>query len=111
MLNGKIYIGAVVNIIKMTDPITAVKQYIGDKIDAWQYKNDLDLCSDNPILFDLKWTGEHFRDLYRIAKEKGIKEAWGYEKIVTQMRSEDRKKEREIRLKEAELMRALRLLR
>jgi len=70
----------------MVNPIEAVREYVSDKVDAWKNKNDLALCNENPVLFELKWTGEHFSDLYKIAKEQGLGAAWDYDKQVTSLR-------------------------
>ena len=72
-----------------------IKNYIDEKVDAWKNKDGVSLAYDNPVLFELKWTGEHFKDLYNIAKEKGILQALSYDKLVTKGRHELRKSERE----------------
>ena len=67
----------------MTNLIKKVKSCISDKIDAWKYKDSVSLVYDNPLLFELKWTSEHFKDIYEIAKDKGLIKAIKYDLFVT----------------------------
>jgi hypothetical protein len=73
----------------MRNPI----KYISDKVNAWRYKSGMELCRDHPVLFELKWTAEHFGDLYRQARDHGLVEALKYDLAVTECRNELRKDE------------------
>ena len=75
-----------------------ITEYVKEKKDAWNRKNGASLAYDNPILHELKWTGEHFGDLYKIATGKkklggksGLITALKYDAAVTNLRHEVRK--------------------
>ena len=77
----------------MENPLKPVVDYVRAEIDALRYKGDVELAKDNPVLAEIAWTREHFRDLYKIIGghkrfngEKGLIAAIKYDALITGFR-------------------------